>query len=213
MNNSFETKAGLKFKTTYKTTISTADITSYLENDVLQLPIDTKFFPLIGATGGYVILALTLNEKDFAVSSRPTGYAERELLKYDGYSKTYKKDIDDKLKPFFMPNAEQIDLLTRDPEYCKLLSNIGLWGANLKTVQTFSNYRYSPETGYHVIFLDVEKIIAQMAEDPLTNKIEGTFTIDKINVDKDIRWDISITRGNVRRNSSISIDDVIRTAR
>ena len=65
------------------------------------------------------------------------------------------------------------------------LADIGIWGDNLKDINFFSNFRESKQTGYHVIYLDTEKILKQMCQDPLENEIKGQFLVNTVYGEKD----------------------------
>ena len=199
MNNmpTLETKGGLKFKTLFTTTISASDVVNYLTNDVLQLPVKVSLRTIHGAGKGCYVITILSN----------------------GANRAYKKDIIDKIVPFKFPTPEQFALSMRNRETAQKLADIGIWGNTLRDINFFSDFRESKQTGFHVIYLDTEKIIKQMAEDPLENKIQGQFEINAVYGEKDeaIRWDVSIKAGmpgNVgNRPFNVTIDKIIATAR
>lgn len=215
-----ETKGGLKFKTRFDTTISASDVVNHITNDVLQLPIKASLRTIHGAGKGcYVITVLSIAAEDLAVESTPTNYTDKVMAAY-GSNIRYKKDILDKIEPFKLPTPEQFALSMRNPTYAKQLADLGIWGDNLRDINFFSSFRYSPQTGFYVIYLDTEKIIKHMAEDPLDDEIKGNLSINAVYGEKDeaIRWDVSIDAGNGTGNYSkrpfnVTIDKIIATAR
>lgn len=215
-----ETKGGLKLKTVFKTTISASDVVNYITNDVLRLPIKASLRTIHGpGKGCYVITVLSLAAEDLAVTTTPTSYTEKVMDAFGSNTK-YKKEVLDKIEPFKLPTPEQFALSMRSPEHAKQLANIGIWGENLRDINFFSSLRFSPQTGYYVIYLDTEKIIKQMAEDPLDAEIKGNLSINAVYGEKDeaIRWDITIDAGDGSGNFSkrpfnVSIDRIIATAR
>jgi hypothetical protein len=214
------TKGGLKFKVRYDTTISATDVINYISNDVLQLPVKPSLRTIHGpGKGCYVIAVLAFAAEDIAVTAAPTSFTDKVLVGYGSGTK-YKKDVLDKIKPFMLPTPDQFALSMRNPEFAKRLADIGIWGNNLKEINTFSTLRYSPQTGYYVIYLDAEKIIKSMAEDPLDDEIKGNLTINAVYGEKDesIRWDVTIDAGNgvtkrTNRPFNVTIDQIIATAR
>ena len=215
-----ETKAGLKFKTVFTTTISASDVANYLANDVLQLPVKVSLRTIHGAGKGcYVITVLSIATEDLAVDTTPGNFTDKIMAAY-GANRAYKKDIIDKIEGFKFPTPEQFALTMRNPMAAQQLADIGIWGDNLKEINTFSSLRYSPQTGYYVIYLDAEKIIKEMAEDPLDNEIIGNLSINAVYGEKDeaIRWDVTIDAGNGtgkinKRPFNVTIDQIIATAR
>ena len=215
----FETKGGLKVKTIYRTTISASDVVNYITNDVLQLPIKASLRTIHGAGKGcYVITVLSIAAEDLAVEATPTSFTDKVMSAY-GSNIRYKKDILDKIEPFKLPTPEQFALSMRNPLFAKQLADIGIWGDNLRDINFFSNFRHSPQTGFFVIYLDTEKIIKQMAEDPLDNEIKGNLSIKAVYGEKDeaIRWDVEIDAGNgngkySNRPFNVTIDKIIATA-
>jgi hypothetical protein len=221
MNNmpTLETKGGLKFKTLFTTTISASDVVNYLTNDVLQLPVKVSLRTIHGAGKGcYVITILSIPTADLAVDMTPGNFTDKVMSAF-GANRAYKKDIIDKIVPFKFPTPEQFALSMRNRDTAQKLADIGIWGNTLRDINFFSDFRESKQTGFHVIYLDTEKIIKQMAEDPLENKIQGQFEINAVYGEKDeaIRWDISIKAGmpgNVgNRPFNVTIDKIIATAR
>lgn len=214
------TKGGLKFKTKFETTISASDVVNYLANDVLQLPIKPSLRTIHGpGKGCYVITILSLAAEDIAVSTTPGNFTDKIMSAF-GSNTRYKKDVLDKIEPFKLPTPEQFALSMRTPAFAKQLADIGIWGDNLKDINFFSQLRCSPQTGYYVIYLDTEKIIKQMAEDPLDDEIKGNLSINAVYGEKDeaIRWEVSIDAGNGsgnvnKRPFNVTIDNIIATAR
>lgn len=214
------TKGGLKFKVKFDTTISASDVVNYLANDVLQLPVKPSLRTIHGpGKGCFVITILSIAAEDIAVSTTPVNFTDKVMAAY-GSNTRYKKDVLDKLEPFRLPTPEQFELSMRKPEFAKQLADIGIWGNNLADINFFSQLRFSPQTGYYVIYLDTEKIIKQMAEDPLDDAIKGNLSINAVYGEKDeaIRWDITINAGNGNGNVSnrpfnVTIDNIIATAR
>lgn len=215
-----ETKAGLKFKTVFTTTISASDVANYLANDVLQLPVKVSLRTIHGpGKGCYVITVLSIATEDLAVDTTPGNFTDKIMAAY-GANRAYKKDIIDKIEGFKFPTPEQFALTMRNPMAAQQLADIGIWGDNLKDINFFSNFRESKQTGYHVIYLDTEKILKQMCQDPLENEIKGQFLVNTVYGEKDeaIRWDISINAGNggaawKNRPFNVTIDKIIATAR
>ena len=116
--------------------------------------------------------------------------------------------------------AREVILVGHAGPLAEQLADIGIWGDNLKEINTFSSLRYSPQTGYYVIYLDAEKIIKHMAEDPLDDEIKGTLSINAVYGEKDeaIRWAVTIDAGNgtgsvSKRPFNVTIDQIIATAR
>lgn len=215
-----ETKGGLKLKAYFKTTISASDVVNYLTNDVLQLPIKASLRTIHGpGKGCYVITVLSIAADDIAVTTKPTNYSEKVMDAFGSNTK-YKKDVIDKINAFKLPTPEQFALSMRTPALAQQLTDMGIWGKNLEDINFFSSLRYSPQTGYYVIYLDTEKIIKQMAQDPIDDVIKGNLSINAVYGEKDeaIRWDISIDAGNGgghfnNRPFNVSIDKIIATAR
>lgn len=218
---SISTKGGLNWRGHFTTTISASDVVNHLQNEVLHLPINPSLRTIHGpSTGAYVVTVLTIRAEDLAVSATPTNFTEKILDAY-GSNIKYKKDIIDKIKPFMFPEPDQIANAMRNPSIEQALTNLGFWGANLVDINRFSRFRYSPQTGYYVIYLDTEKILKDMCEDPLEQKIPGVFTVQRIygNKDAEIRWDVQldITDGKISSYATnpfeVSIDKIIATAR
>lgn len=216
----FETKGGLNLKTFYKTTISASDVVNYLANEVLQLPIKPSLRTIHGAGKGcFVITVLSIAMEDIAVSTTPSNFTEKVMASF-GSNIKFKKDVLDKIEPFKLPTPEQFETTMKNPVQAQRLADIGIWGNNLRDINYFSSFRYSPQTGYFIIYLDTEKIIKQMAEHPVDGVIKGDLTINTVYGEKDeaIRWDIEIAAGNgssthIYRPSNVTIDAVIATAR
>jgi hypothetical protein len=214
------TKGGLKFKVRFDTTISASDVVNHITNDILQLPVKASLRTIHGpGKGCYVIAVLAFAAEDIAVTTTPDNFTDKVLTAYGSGTK-YKKDVLDKIKPFMLPTPEQFALSMRNPTFAKQLADIGIWGDNLKEINTFSSLRYSPQTGYYVIYLDAEKIIKHMAEDPLDDEIKGTLSINAVYGEKDeaIRWAVTIDAGNgtgsvSKRPFNVTIDQIIATAR
>ena len=214
------TKGGLNIKTTYKSTISASDVVNYITNEVLHLPVKASLRTLHGSgKGAYVITILCIAAEDIAVTTTPTNYEEKVMNAYGAGTK-FKKEVLDLLKPFMLPTPEEINLAMRNPDIVRHFANIGIWGDNLAHINQFSRLRFSPQTGYYVIYLDTEKIIKQMAEDPLDNEIKGNLSIKAVYGEKDeaIRWDVEIDAGNgngkySNRPFNVTIDKIIATAR
>ena len=131
------TKGGLKFKVRYDTTISATDVINYISNDVLQLPVKPSLRTIHGpGKGCYVIAVLAFAAEDIAVTAAPTSFTDKVLVGYGSGTK-YKKDVLDKIKPFMLPTPDQFALSMRNPEFAKRLADIGIWGNNLKEINTF----------------------------------------------------------------------------
>ena len=212
------TKGGLKFKNVkFDGTISGTDVVNYLMNDVLQLPVKVTLQTLHGCSNGcFVITTLAIAGEDLVVSKKVNDFTTKVLDGYGHNIVNVKEDIVNKIKPFMLPTPEQFELLMRDEEQRKLLNHLGFWGNNLISVNKFSKFNPSPSTGYYVIYLDTEKIIKQMAEDPLDHKIPGEFSINHVygETDASIRWDYTIEIGNGKRdNSSVTMDKILRNIR
>jgi hypothetical protein len=108
----------------------------------------------------------------------------------------------------------------RNPVSAKALTDLGFWGANLQDINRFSSFRYSPQTGFYVIYLDTEKILKQMCEDPIDGELKGKFEINTVYGERDeaIRWDITLSTGNGNANYrtgafNVTIDNILSTAR
>lgn len=214
------TKGGLKFKVRFDTTISASDVVNYISNDVLHLNVKASLRTIHGpGKGCYVIAVVGFAAEDIAVTAAPDNYASKVLTSFGSGTK-FKKDVLDLIEPFKLPTPEQFALSMRNPAHAQKLADIGIWGDNLKEINTFSTLRYSPQTGYYVIYLDAEKIIKSMAEDPLDNQINGTLAINAVYGEKDeaIRWAVTIDAGNDtpkanNRPFNVTIDQIIATAR
>lgn len=216
------TKGGLKFKTKFSTVISASDVANYLTNEVFKLPIKVSLRTIHGPNptrGAYVITVLAIAESDLAVTSTVKDYSEKVLASFGANTK-YKKEILDKVDNYRLPTPEQFDLTMRTPEGAKQLTNIGIWGDNLININQYSSFKYSPQTGFYVIYLDTEKILKEMAQDPLDHEIKGIFDIKTIYGEKDeaIRWEVEIDAGNGGASYrttpfNVSIDRIIATAR
>lgn len=214
------TKAGLNWKGHFTSTISASDVVNHLTNEVLHLPIKASLRTIHGpAKGAYVVTVLSLRAEDLAVSATPTNYAEKVM---DAWGKNIKlkKDIIDKITPFMFPSPEQMANAMRNPITAQNLTNLGFWGANLEDINRFSRFRFSPQTGFYVIYLDTEKIIKNMCEDPLENKLPGEFAIKMVygERDEEIHWDIQLDINNIKTGGystkafNVDIDKIIATA-
>jgi hypothetical protein len=214
------TKGGMNWKANFTTTVSAADVVNHLTNEVLHLPIKTSLRTIHGpGNSAYVITVLSIAAEDLAVTASPTNFAEKVLDAYGANTK-FKKDIVDKIKPFMFPTPEAMDNIMRNRAEYERLTKLGFWGANLTDIKQFSKFRHSPQTGWYVIYLDTEKIIRQMCEDPLDGELNGDFTINAVYGERDeaIRWDISISTGNGRPTYrtgafNVTIDNILATAR
>jgi hypothetical protein len=215
------TTKGVKFnRVDFGSTVSATDVLNYFANEVIQLPIKSELFTIHGPNpekGAFVIVVCSISEADLTVKTTPTNYADKTLASFGSGSHNVKEDILNKLKPFMLPSPDQLELAMRDPKKRERLMNLGIWGQNLVDINMFSTLRYSPNTGYYVLFLDAEKILRQMCEDPLEHVIPGEFRINTIHglKNEEIRWDITVSCSNGKRSSggAVRMEDILRTAR
>lgn len=217
-----ETKGGLKFKTKFSAIVSASDVVNYITNEVFQLPIKASLRTIHGPNpnkGCFVVTVLAIPAEYLAVSTDAKNFSDKVLASF-GSNVKYKKEVVDKVIPYMLPTPEQIDLTMRTPEGARALTEIGFWGENLVNINQYSSFRYSPQTGFYVIYLDTEKILMEMVQHPLDNEIKGVFTIKTVYGEKDeaIRWEVEIDAGNGGTNYrstpfNVSIDRIIATAR
>lgn len=214
------TKGGMNWRAKFDTTVSATDVVNHLTNEVLHLPIKASLRTIHGpAKGAYVITVLSIAAEDLAVTANPTNFAEKIMDAY-GSNVRFKKEILDKIEPFKLPTPDQFANLMRNPVSAKALTDLGFWGANLQDINRFSSFRYSPQTGFYVIYLDTEKILKQMCEDPIDGELKGKFEINTVYGERDeaIRWDITLSTGNGNANYrtgafNVTIDNILSTAR
>lgn len=217
---SYPSKAGVKWNIVTEKPISANDVLNYLTNEVLGFNIKAEMLTWHGpAQGCYVVTKLAIPASEIAVSAAPTNFVEKVM---DGYGANikFKKDILDLLAPFRFPEVEALDLAMRDPIRGKALASLGISGDNFKQLKLFRDFRYSPETGYYIVYLDTDKILRQMCEDPATNKVDGNFRITKVYGEKDeqIRWEVRVVRDGSNDATTggvfdVSMERIIRTAR
>lgn len=220
MSNSFPTKANIPFTTIHGSNISANDVYNHLQNTVLGIPIKMGFLTWHGpAASCYVVSKVCIPASEIASTAKPTDFVSKVLADYNANT-CLRKDIVDLIKPFMFPNAEELGIIMRDVNAVKNLANIGIAGNNLQELMMFRDFRYSPQTGYYVIYLDTEKIIRDMVKDPTSDKINGSLRIASVVGEKDeqIRWEIYITEtkngfGGGNGIMDVSLDRILATVR
>ena len=218
--NNYPNKGNLQWRTITATTISANDVVNYIQNEVFGFPIKASLVTWHGPNKGcYVVTIVAIAANDLVVSNKPTNFVSKVL---DGYNANtiFKKDVLDLIEPFKFPELDALDLAMRDPQRAAKLTNLGIAGSNYQELRNFRDFRYSPATGYYIIYLDTEKIIKQMTEDPTSNKIDGTFAITKVFGEKNeqIRWEISVVRNQGGFNAlggplDVSLERILATVR
>lgn len=218
--NNYPSKGNIQWRTITEATISANDVVNYIQNDVFGFPIKASLITWHGPNKGcYVVSKIAIAANDLAVTNRPTNFVTKVL---DGYNANtlFKKDVLDLIEPFQFPTLEALDLAMRDPVRAANLAKLGIAGSNYQELRNFRDFRYSPSTGYYIIYLDTEKIIKQYVEDPTVNKITGKFAITRVYGEKDeqIRWDVRVVRDEGGFNSlggplDVSLDRILATVR
>lgn len=218
--NSYPSKAGIKWNNVTEKAISANDVLNYLTNEVFGFNIKASMITWHGpARGCYVVTKLAIPANEIAVTASATNYMDKVLEAYGANTK-FKKDVLDLLEPFRFPEVEALDLAMRDPVKGKSLTYLGISGRTFDELKLYRELRYSPETGYFIVYLDTEKILRQMCEDPTKNAVDGNFKITKVFGEKDeqIRWEVRIIRDGSKDATTgglfdVSIDKIIATAR
>lgn len=216
----YPSKAGVKWNIITEKAISANDVLNYLTNDVLGFNVKASMLTWHGpARGCYVVTKLAIPAAEIAVTTAPTNFMDKVLDAY-GVNVKFKKDILDLLEPFRFPEVEALDLAMRDPVKGKSLTYLGISGKTFEELKLYRDLRYSPETGYFIVYLDTEKILRQMCEDPKKNAVDGNFKVTKVFGEKDeqIRWEVRVVRDGSNDATTgglfdVSIDRIIATAR
>ena len=190
---------------TYK--FGTADVTTYLQNQ-LGFPIGVDYCRWTGITANhsYVRMRVVILPKDIIVPQSNDTFVDR-ILNENSAGIEFKDTVINTLKPYMYPS--NINALRDRPDVLQHLYEYGVYGNRLDEIIKFSKLDYSREAGYFRVYLRPERIIADMLTDPDTNKLDANMAITRVFGDtpETFQWEVQVT-SNTGLVGDISIDRI-----
>lgn len=154
------------------------DLTTYLQNNVLGIPILTGFERWDGNPGNcYVRMRVALPAKALVDSVKVGNPMINRMLQEDGSNYLIRKDILDELKPFMYNPC--IAKLQQMPDKLNGLAKKGITPDRLAELIEFSTFKMSKKYDgeWYCIYLKPEAIIEDMVSLPSTSQPSGQMSI------------------------------------
>lgn len=167
----------------------------------------------------YVIMRAVFRPEDICIPTNQQDYADRCLAEFSANIQ-FREDFYKTIKQFMFPeNMNQAHMLP--PEKISRLAEMGIKGDALNELMRRPDLFYDPVNQRFGVYLRPERIIADMAKDPATNKDSGIISYAYIdgssNSAESIRWGINVYQGSSVMGKlgsvGVTIDDVFGTAR
>lgn len=190
---------------TYK--FGTADVTTYLQNQLgFPIGVDYRRWTGVTANHSYVRMRVVILPKDIIVPTSNDTFVDR-ILNENSAGLKFKDTVIDTLKPFMYP--ANIAALRDRPEVLQHLYEHGVYGERLDEIVRYSKLDYSKEAGCFRVYLRPERIIADMVSDPDTNKLDGNMAITRVHgeTQETFQWEVQVT-SNAGLVGDISIDRI-----
>ena len=213
-------KAGIKKQALDRYVISTAEVMTYLQNQ-LGFQVGADFTRWVGQTKNhsYVRMRVVINPKDIvATQAQATDWAERALQE-NAAGIRFQDSVMETLTPYMYPKPNAMKNI--NPEVMKKMYLYGIYGDNLTDILTKSQLTYVPGPKLFTLFLRPEAIIRDMLTDPQTGKIvmedpDGNIVDASIAItgvfgttSDTIRWEVEVSKTGFMGNDgfdSINFD-------
>lgn len=154
------------------------DLTTYLQNNILGIPILTGFERWDGHPGNcYVRMRVAIPAKCLVDTVRVGNAMINRMLQEDGSNYLIRKDILDELKPFMY--NQNIRKFLQMPDKLSSLAKKGITPNRLSELAEFSTFKMSKKYDgeWYCIYLKAEAIIEDMVSLPSTNRPAGQVSI------------------------------------